>query len=633
MKSELSHWALNTTVRCQHRCVYCFEGRREGLKDVAFEETRKVLEQAAKEVPAVIFMGAEPTLNPALPELIAYAAGLGLRPSISTNAIRLSDPAFLKKLHDNGLHTIELSFPYPDAETYARVTRAKPAGFHRLLAALDNIRELNASLPPARRHPVHANVVVSRFNLERLDAVLGHLGRRLPAGGFNLTLKRVTLADAIDEEFFRKSVNVPLAELRRVLPGLPPPPPGTSLSFRDFPLCAIPGREKQEAELGYLLDSVEVRNNFFTQKKMVDMYPRSRLRQAHPFDWICENCALEPLCLHRGLFYKAPSDGAHAPRAASASEARPVLEWARTRSGGGILADAKRPSTALGLALGKLLRQAPPGPGLAGTKAAWEPLENGTLLLRLGKSSARLRLGEASPGMPALRPESPPVLPRWAARGAAALAEILGARAPAPPGVDAAIGLRFPEAFAAAVGRIPALKGFRAESLGAGVFALRARGREGQGWLSVGPAGGPPAPGFLCRGLRLSATQPEASAGPLPWLGAALQACLELENPEPGDGRGFLSLAWRIFKKSLWPRTGSFGVLSEGWVGAEEIRLVLAAPEGRPFQIVLAPQRRVERPWVRNAGIGLGLQISDGGEPDAPQRRIIEAYARLLQRP
>ena len=634
-KAELSHWALNTTVRCQHRCVYCFEGPRKGLKDVPLEETKRLLEAASKEVPAVIFMGAEPTLNPALPELIAYAAGLGLRPNISTNALRLCDEAFLKALHDRGLHTIELSFPYPDAETYSLITRAKPAGFGRLLGALDNIRALNASLPPERRHPVHVNLVVSRFNLERLDRVLGHLRRRL-SGEFVLTVKRVTLADAIDEDFFRKSAHVPLRELRRVLPGLSPAPPGVTLGFRDFPLCALPGLEKLEGDLGYLLDRVEVRNNFFAQDDMTDMYPRTRRRQGHPFDWICENCALEPLCLHRGLFHKADSDPGHAPRAVAPAEARPVLEWAKARPGAGELAGGRRARTALGRALERLLRRAPPGRGLAKTKASWEPLETGVLLLRLGKATSRLSLEEASPGVISLKPQFPPVLPRWAAPGAAALARVLAIPAPAPApsrsGRDGGFAGKFREAFAAAVDRTPGLRGCRARSLGGGVFAVRGPGKE-EGCLVTAPAAGPTGPGFLCGGLRLSACGPGGNCVAFPWLGAALEAALAVDLPEPAPPRAFLPLAWGIFKKSLWPRAGSRGSLVEGWVGGEEIRLGLVTPEGRAFQIVLAPQGRSARPLLRHAGIGLECRTSDAGAPGAEAMTIVEAYARLLKKP
>ena len=59
----------------------------------------------------------------------------------------------------------------------------------------------------------------------------------------------------------------------------------------------------------------------------------------------------------------------------------------------------------------------------------------------------------------------------------------------------------------------------------------------------------------------------------------------------------------------------------------------LVAPEGRAFQIVLAPQGRSARPLLRHAGIGLECRTSDAAAPGAEAITIVEAYARLLKKP
>lgn len=652
IKREFSHWAINTTVRCQHRCVYCFEGPRAGLKDVPLEETKGLLKRAAKEVPAVIFMGAEPTLNPALRELIAYAARLGLRPNISTNAVRLADRGFLGTLHDAGLHTIELSFPYPDADAYARVTRAKPEGFDRLLRALDNIRELNAGLPAARKHPIHVNLVVSRFNFDRLDRIVGLLKARLSPEEFVLTVKRVTMADAIGEGIFRRRANVPLAALRRVLPPLPAPA-GVSLGFRDFPLCALPGREKLDSDLGYLLNGVDVRNNFFTQDRMVDMYPQARRREAHRFDWICEGCLLDPLCLNRGLFYKAESDPEHTPRPVLSPPAD-VLDWARALPLGKAIAGAARPLTLLGWALREISLRAPPGRRLADSQVSWEPLERGVILLIRGGSAAKFRLAALRGALPlSLAPLDPPVLAPWAAPGAAALEVLLrslptppGGLAPEsagnflppepapppPPGWDARIAEGFLKNFAAAQ-EAPGRGGLRAELLGESVFQVGGPEADEGGCIVIRPARGPGALGFLCGSLRLSASRPGAPDKAIPWLTAACEACLALAcdmSRAPAAKKDFLGRAWSIFGKTLWPRSGSAGSLVSGWVGTDEIRLGFTTPRGRDFQLVLAPAGRMTRPFICRLGIGLEYRPCDGKKPEDDIRRIAAAYSRIL---
>ena len=50
-KASHSHWAINTTTRCQDRRVYCFEGKRKGLHDIGPEQTQQLLRKAASEVP------------------------------------------------------------------------------------------------------------------------------------------------------------------------------------------------------------------------------------------------------------------------------------------------------------------------------------------------------------------------------------------------------------------------------------------------------------------------------------------------------------------------------------------------------------------------------------------------------
>ncbi|MEI8258881.1 MAG: radical SAM protein, partial [Deltaproteobacteria bacterium] len=137
-------FALNTTARCQHDCVFCIEGHRKGYGEVPSEEARRTIAAMAPRVDQVVFMGAEPTLNPDLPELVRFAKQQGVRAMLSTNALRLAQKGYLEKLLSAGLDGIEMSFHYPDAEIYGKITRRAARGFSRLLLALDAIERSNA---------------------------------------------------------------------------------------------------------------------------------------------------------------------------------------------------------------------------------------------------------------------------------------------------------------------------------------------------------------------------------------------------------------------------------------------------------------------------------------------------------
>ncbi|MBI5240710.1 MAG: radical SAM protein, partial [Elusimicrobia bacterium] len=189
-----SHWHLSTTVRCQHRCIYCYEGDRTGFHDVPLKDAKRLVSLAAAEVPMVLFLGAEPTLNPHMPELIRHAVRLGLRAGISTNALCLADWGYLEELHRAGLDLVEFSFSYPDAETYAKITGAAPANYVRLLRAVENLARWQETLGRSRSGGLFPNIVVNGYTIDRLEDTLRQLTRRLTPGRFILTLLRLHTA-------------------------------------------------------------------------------------------------------------------------------------------------------------------------------------------------------------------------------------------------------------------------------------------------------------------------------------------------------------------------------------------------------------------------------------------------------
>ncbi|MGI6681774.1 MAG: radical SAM protein [Myxococcota bacterium] len=308
------HFAINSSTRCQHRCVYCFEGERDGYREIPTNDVIELLKQAATKVKAVVLMGAEATLRSDFAEIVAAGTALGLEMRLSTNALRFSDNEFLKATIDAGLKAVELSFPYPDVEVYKAITGAKETGFQMLLQALDNIR-LDG------RMGCNVNVVVSSFNIDRLDAVIDLAAQHLGSAIALLTLKRCQ-----DNEPSRV---VTATQLRDALiPLLSGWRHSFPVILRGFPMCTVPGFEHLDADLVYIRQGVTVSDNFQRQDEFMSMYGPAVAASANPLPE-CKICSLRDICYSRQVFREKPNDPGNLP-ISSSKDPRQVLVANRT---------------------------------------------------------------------------------------------------------------------------------------------------------------------------------------------------------------------------------------------------------------------------------------------------------------
>lgn len=319
-----SHLMLNTTTRCQNRCLYCFEGDRSQHRDLEPETVRGVLEGMQGKVPSVVFMGAEPTMNPDIVELVRHTRALGFVPVVSTNALRLANREFLDQLAGAGLMGLELSFPYPDAATFSRITKTGPSGFDALLKALVNLNELNRSRTGPRYGDqglgINLNIVVSRFNYNRLPEILGQAAELLKDSPIVATAKMVGPSGKEPETMrrFLREFFVPLPALRQVFGQLlrtwefdfP-------MVFRGYPLCAFAGYEElsgnllyheEEANSNVVLGNIDTDQDYFRQHHAWEINAVPGMEQEE-----CRQCSLNGICLDRLLLgYEGQPRGAGA---------------------------------------------------------------------------------------------------------------------------------------------------------------------------------------------------------------------------------------------------------------------------------------------------------------------------------
>lgn len=94
--------------RCDQRCRFCSNPANESGLTLARAKTL-VRRYHRQGYDGVILTGGEPTLFEPLPELISYAARVGIPCRIITNGQRTADPAYLGRLLSAGLSHIHVS--------------------------------------------------------------------------------------------------------------------------------------------------------------------------------------------------------------------------------------------------------------------------------------------------------------------------------------------------------------------------------------------------------------------------------------------------------------------------------------------------------------------------------------------
>src|SRR5579859_2494376 len=86
-------WAV--TRACNLRCVHCYASATPGPApgELTYAEGRALLDDLRVfGVPAVLFSGGEPLARPDTPDLLAYAASIGIVCTLSTNGLLIDEP-------------------------------------------------------------------------------------------------------------------------------------------------------------------------------------------------------------------------------------------------------------------------------------------------------------------------------------------------------------------------------------------------------------------------------------------------------------------------------------------------------------------------------------------------------------
>ena len=160
--------SVQTTYQCNMACANCYLG--DMLNNPRFPDVDvKKFKEAISKLPNrcdIRFIGAEPTLNPNLFELIKIARHYKHRPQILTNGLKLAQEDYVKELKASGCNFLGLSMNGGlDDEMYKRFDGGKFATVK--LRALENCIKHNIV--------VHINVILDPTNLHVLKPLVDHV--------------------------------------------------------------------------------------------------------------------------------------------------------------------------------------------------------------------------------------------------------------------------------------------------------------------------------------------------------------------------------------------------------------------------------------------------------------------------
>jgi len=154
---------------CNLNCYFCYFAERVADKNhpehqfFSLDKAKKICNIFRKKynLNSIDIQGGEPTIYPHIFELLDYCNDIGLKPSLITNAIVLSNFKFCKKFKEHSVYDFLVSLQ-GIGEVYDKVVGLR-GGFQKQLKALENLRQLEI--------PLRINAVLTNEIVEDLAAI------------------------------------------------------------------------------------------------------------------------------------------------------------------------------------------------------------------------------------------------------------------------------------------------------------------------------------------------------------------------------------------------------------------------------------------------------------------------------
>ena len=157
----------NCTARCNLACAHCYSASTAAAPgdELSTPEAKRLLDDlAALGTPVVLFSGGEPTLREDLPDLVAHAAGAGVRAVISSNGTTIT-PAAARRLADAGAAYVGVSID--GTEQTHDSFRGYTGSFAAAMTGIDACRHAGVK--------VGLRMTLTRRNAAQIEDVFGLL--------------------------------------------------------------------------------------------------------------------------------------------------------------------------------------------------------------------------------------------------------------------------------------------------------------------------------------------------------------------------------------------------------------------------------------------------------------------------
>lgn len=160
--------SVQTTYKCQMKCANCYLGdmlNNDKYQDVDITKFEKAIKQLPNRCD-IRFIGAEPTLNSNLFELVRIARSAGHRPSLLTNGLKLRSYEYTRALKKAGINMLGISMNgCLEDELYQLMDNGKYA--KQKMLALENCFKLKI-MP-------HINVILIPENAHAISKLVDYI--------------------------------------------------------------------------------------------------------------------------------------------------------------------------------------------------------------------------------------------------------------------------------------------------------------------------------------------------------------------------------------------------------------------------------------------------------------------------
>ncbi|WP_095176380.1 MULTISPECIES: radical SAM/SPASM domain-containing protein [Blautia] len=157
MKRTLEHVYINITNRCNNNCLYCFQGKKENITELTYNELIDVFAQLKEmNVNRVTLSGGEPTVHPNFFDIIRALEEKNIEVNVLTNA--LFDKEVRNFINNSNINKIYVSLDGTGIENY--ITRG--------IRTMDNIIE-NLKLLEKK---ITVMCTVNNYNYRHVDNLI-----------------------------------------------------------------------------------------------------------------------------------------------------------------------------------------------------------------------------------------------------------------------------------------------------------------------------------------------------------------------------------------------------------------------------------------------------------------------------